>query len=72
MKSVYTFLLVLVVGLALGCASSQDKAYQAQERVHKERLRLIDEYQKCIINAGSNKAAAEACETYLKAAEALK
>ena len=72
MKSFYVFLLASALLFVFGCASSQDKAYQAQERVHKERLRLIDEYQKCIINAGSNKAAAEACETYLKAAEALK
>ncbi len=35
MKSVYIILLTLFVGLALGCASSQDKAYKAQESVHK-------------------------------------
>ena len=72
MKSVYIILLTLFVGLALGCASSQDKAYKAQESVHKERLKLIDEYQKCLKKAGSDKAAADACESYLKAAEALK
>ena len=72
MKSVYIFLLALVVGLALGCASPQDKAYKAQERVHKERLKLVDEYKKCLKKAGTDQAAVEACDSYLKAAEALK
>ena len=72
MKSFYIFLLALVFGLTLGCASPQDKAYQAQEKVHKERLKLIEKYQKCMKDAGEDKAKAEACDQYLKAAEALK
>ena len=44
MKSLGIFLLALVLGLALGCASPQDKAYKAQEKVHNERLKLIEEY----------------------------
>ena len=72
MKSVYLILLTLVMGLALGCASPQDKAYKAQERVHKERLKLVDEYKKCLKKAGTDQAAIEACDSYLKAAESLK
>lgn len=72
MKSMYIFVLALVLGLSLGCASSQDKAYKAQEKVHKERLKLVDEYKKCIQKAGTDQAAIEACDSYLKAAEALK
>ena len=72
MKSVYIFLFASVLLFTLGCASSQDKAYKAQEKVHKERLKLIEDYKKCLQKAGSDKAAAEACDSYLKAAEALK
>lgn len=72
MKSFYIFLFALVLGLSAGCASSQDKAYKAQEKVHKERLKLVDEYKKCIQKAGTDQAAIEACDSYLKAAEALK
>ena len=72
MKSFYIFLIALVVGLTLGCASSQDKAYQAQEKVYKQRLELVEKYQECLKEAGDDKAKAETCEQYLKAAEALK
>jgi len=54
------------------CSTPQDKAYKAQERVHKERLKLVDEYKKCLKKAGSDKEKVEACDQYLKAAEALK
>ena len=72
MKLIYAFVLPLVVGIVLGCASPQDRAYEAQENVYKERLRLVDEYQKCVQKAGNDKQKAEACDQYLKAAEALK
>jgi len=72
MKSIYIFLLASIVGLTLACSSSQDKAYQAQEKVHKERLKLVEQYQNCMKKAGDDKAMKEACEEYLKAAEALK
>jgi hypothetical protein len=72
MKTITVFVLALVMGLALGCASPQDKAYKAQGKVHKERLKLVDEYKKCLQKAGDDKTAIEACDSYLKAAEALK
>lgn len=71
MKVVYVFVFLLIGGI-VACASSQDRAYEAQEKVSKERLRLVDEYQKCIERAGQDKQKAEACGQYLKAAEALK
>ena len=58
--------------LIMACASPQDKAYKAQEAVHKERLNLVDEYRKCLEKAGTDKVKVEACDQYLKAAEALK
>ena len=72
MKSFYIFLFALIVGLTLGCASPQDKAYKAQENVHNERLELVEKYQQCLKDAGDDKLKAEACNQYLKAAEALK
>ena len=72
MKTFYILLVVAIAGFAFGCASPQDRAYKAQEGVHKERLKLVSEYQKCLKKAGSDKAAIEACDSYLKAAEALK
>ncbi|MCP4339928.1 MAG: hypothetical protein GY799_13815 [Desulfobulbaceae bacterium] len=42
-----------------------------QEEVQNERLSLIDEYKDCIDAAGADSAKAEACDRYLKAAEAL-
>ena len=72
MKSIYMFLLVFFVGMTLACASSQDKAYKAQEKVHKERLKLVEQYQKCMKEAGEDQEKKEACDQYLKAAEALK
>jgi len=72
MKSIYIAVVTLVLGIALGCASPQDRAYEAQEKVHKERLKLVEEYKKCVENAGSDKPKLETCDQYLKAAEALK
>jgi len=71
MKYFRIFLLLCLGGL-MACASSQDRAYQAQEKVHKERLRLTEEYKKCMAEAGQDKQKAETCDQYLKAAEALK
>jgi len=72
MKSVYVLVLVFVLSIALACASPQDRAYEAQERVYNQRLRLVDEYKQCLEKAGSDKQKAETCDQYLKAAEALK
>jgi hypothetical protein len=51
---------------------AQEPAYEAQERVAQQRLNLVDKYQKCVRDAGSDQSKAVACESYLKAAEALK
>jgi len=72
MKSIYMFVLAIIVGMTLACASSQDKAYEAQEKVHKERLKLVEKYQKCMKEAGEDQQKKEACDQYLKAADALK
>ena len=58
--------------LLTGCSSPQDRAYEAQEHVHEERLKLVDEYRECLEDAGDDKMKVETCDQYLKAAEALK
>lgn len=72
MKLNLFFLLPIVALVLMSCSSTQDKAYKAQENVHKERLALVEKYQKCLKDAGDDKMKTEACDQYLKAAEALK
>jgi hypothetical protein len=67
------------IGLLAACSSPQDRAaeaqegaYKAQEQVAKQRLELTEKYQKCIKDAGGDQQKAAACDSYLKAAEALK
>jgi len=69
----------LIAGLLAGCASPQDKAANAQRQVSQanlkvtqERLRMIDEYKKCIADAGDDSTKADGCDRILKAIEALK
>ena len=68
-------LLLLCCGLFLlvsACSSSQDKAYKAQEKVSTERIELVNKYQECVQKATEEGTDKEVCETYLKAADALK
>lgn len=69
----WPILLLAAISVAfLGCSSPQDRAYEAQEGVHNERLALVEKYQECLKEAGDDTAKAETCEQYVKAAEALK
>ena len=68
-----------LIALLAGCSSPQDKAaqaqqgsYEAQEKVAKQRLELVNKYQECVKQAGDNQQKAATCDSYLKAAEALK
>jgi len=72
MKFMKIFLVVIVAGVILACATAADKAHKSQTAVNKERLELIDQYKKCMKNAEKNKTEGTECEQYLKAAEALK
>lgn len=53
-------------------AAAQERSYDAQEEVARQRLELVDKYQACVEEAAGNAQKTEACESYLKAAEALK
>jgi hypothetical protein len=79
MRHVTMIMCLGLVGLLSACGSSdrqadraQERAYEAQERVAQQRLDLVENYQKCVKNASSGQAKSAACESYLKAAEALK
>ena len=69
----------IIVGFMAACSSpaekaseAQEQSYKAQEGVAKKRLELVAKYQSCVEKAAGNAQLAEACESYLKAAEALK
>ena len=71
MKAICILTIALAFMTLTACSSSEKRAHRAQEQVHKERLKLVDEYKKCLKKAGDDKAKTEACDQYLKAAEAL-
>ena len=80
MRCILTMTVCLgLVALFSGCSSSerqadraQERAFEAQERVAQQRLNLVEKYQKCVGSAGSDPMKAAACESYLKAADALR
>ena len=71
--------IAMIVGLLTACSTPQERAaeaqagaYNAQEDVAKRRLQLVDQYQSCVKDAAGNQQKAAACDSLLKAAEALK
>lgn len=78
MKVHYFVLAFLILFLVSGCGGAKRKANKSQakvnetiEEINEKRLDMIEEYEKCIKKAGSDATAAEQCDSYLKAAEAL-
>jgi len=70
---------LLLVGLLAACSTPQDgaagaqeRSNEAQEKVAKERFELVDKYQTCVKEVAGDKLKSEACNSYLRAAEALK
>ncbi len=79
MRFVMSIACLGLVGLMSGCGSSarqadraQERAYEAQERITEQRLELVEKYQDCVEDADGNQTKVTACESYLKAADALK
>jgi outer membrane biogenesis lipoprotein LolB len=69
---------IAFIALLTACSSPQDKAseaqedaYKAQENVADQRLELVNKYQTCVKDAGQDKQKIEACDSYLKEAQAL-
>lgn len=64
---------VLAITLLIaGCGSAERKANKSVAKVNNERLSLIKDYEKCIKKAGEDEVKSEACDTYLKSADALR
>ena len=72
MRLMGIFLVAFMLVITLACSSAEEKAHKAQASVHKERIKLVEDYKKCLKKAGDDKAKTEACDQYLKAAEALR
>jgi outer membrane biogenesis lipoprotein LolB len=86
MHLIKTAAAAVAIGLLAACATPQEKAANAQaeaskaqaanskqqEKIAKQRLDLVSKYQACVKDAGSDQQKAAACDSYLKAAEALK
>ena len=79
MKVVKTLIVVCFVVMIVACGHRERQANKAtrkaadsQAAVSQERLKLIEDYKKCVEQAGEDRNKVEACDTYLKAAEALK
>ncbi len=71
--------MVVPLGLIVSCSSpeeraakSQQRAYEAQEDLVKERLRLVEQYRECVTASSGDDLKLKACDSYLKSAEALK
>ena len=70
-----TALLVTIALLSAcggGASRAQKRAYRAEEAISKQRLDLVEQYQQCVADAGNDLQKIEACDSYLRAAEALK
>jgi len=52
-------------------ARAKESSFKAQESIARERLKLVDQYRDCVIAADEDLMKIEACDTYLKAADAL-
>jgi hypothetical protein len=72
MKLMRIFLVVIVVGMMSACGGAERKADKSQAEINKEKIKISEEYQKCLKNAKGDKDKEAGCEQYLKAGEALK
>jgi len=72
MKLMRIFLVVIVAGMMSACQSAERRHTRSQTELNKEKIKISEEYQKCLKNAEGDKDKEAACEQYLKAGEALK
>jgi uncharacterized lipoprotein YajG len=72
MSTIKIATLITAIAMLAGCSSPQDKAAAAQEKIAKQRLDLVAKYQTCVTNAAGDQQKAAACDSYLKAADALR
>jgi hypothetical protein len=79
MRQVQILTAAVFMGLLAACSSpqedaakAQEGAFEAQEEVARQRLELVEKYQACVEEAAGDNLKIEACDSYLRAAEALK
>ena len=79
MRNFPILICIVFMGFLAACSNPQKDAaraearsYEAQEDVVRQRLELVDNYQQCVANAAGDALKVEACDAYLRAAEALK
>ncbi len=79
MRRLQILICIVFTGLLAACSNPQKDAARAQERSYgaqeygaRQRLELVDKYQQCVKNAAGDALKVEACDSYLRAAEALK
>ena len=72
MKLMRIFLVVIVAGMMSACQSAERRHTRSQTELNKEKIKISEEYQKCLKNAEGDKDKEAGCEQYLKAGEALK
>ena len=72
MKLLRIFLVVIVAGMMSACGGAESKVKKSEAEINKEKIKISEEYQKCLKNAKGDKDKEAACEQYLKAGEALK
>jgi len=72
MKLMRIFLVVIVAGMMSACQSAERRETRSKTELNKEKIKLSEEYQKCVKKAEGDKDKEAECEKYLKAAEALK
>ena len=61
-----------VMGCGGGPRRAEARAHQASADVSSGRLKLVDQYQGCVKKAGEDVQKVEACDSFLRAAVALK
>ena len=66
------FLVVIVAVMMSACGSAEKSANRAQADLNNEKVKLSEQYQKCMEKAEEDKDKEVECDKYLKAAEALK
>jgi hypothetical protein len=65
---------VLAITLLIaGCGGNAERrSNKSSAAINNERISLIRSYEKCIKKAGKDEVKSEACDSYLKSAEALR
>jgi outer membrane biogenesis lipoprotein LolB len=79
MRRIQILTCIVFMGLLTACSSpaedaarAQERAFEAQEDVARQRLALVEKYQACVDDAAGDALKTEACDSYLRSAEALK